>query len=467
MPNQITADGIEVKSQAELVTQFTGDMEAAYGADINLEQNTPDGQWMMNIVQEVLDLEDFLVQICNTFDPDLAMGVILDQRVAINGIQRQQGTKTRTNITIVTNRALNLYGLDQSTNTVFTVQDNTGNRFSLLTTQFIGGSGTYVTEFESDTLGQVITVPNTITTQVTIVLGVVSVNNPDPYTLLGTNEETDAALKIRRSRSVSIATQGYFESLIALLLNIPGITFANIHENNTSGTDAFGVPSHSIWVVVAGTATDAEIANAIYLKRNAGCGMYGGETYEITQVDGSPFIISWDFVEEVPLFIKFTATSLDGINPPNIAAIREQLPTLFIPGVYSQVNINQLATFVRAIDPNTLVTSAGFSTTSGGSYTNTLLPSTFDKQFVVTSADTIILAMILNPPTSTATDGDEIQFSTLGGYGTYTYTLHTNNSGATINGSTGLYTAGSTPGTDTVRVTDSLSNTKDATVVVS
>ncbi len=45
--------------------------------------------------------------------------------------------------------------------------------------------------------------------------------------------------------------------------------------------------------------------------------------------------------------------------------------------------------------------------------------------------------------------------------GTYSYSIHTNNSGGSINSSTGVYTAGSTPSvTDTVRVTDGLGNYK-------
>jgi hypothetical protein len=53
------------------------------------------------------------------FDPDNAVGVVLDQRVAINGIQRQAGTYTVTPITVVTSQSVNLYGLDQDVQPVY------------------------------------------------------------------------------------------------------------------------------------------------------------------------------------------------------------------------------------------------------------------------------------------------------------------------------------------------------------
>jgi hypothetical protein len=58
-------------------------------------------------------------------------------------------------------------------------------------------------------------------------------------------------------------------------------------------------------------------------------------------------------------------------------------------------------------------------------------------------------------------------FTGLGGYGTLTYSFQTNNSGGTLNASTGAYTAGSVSGvTDTLLVTDAFGNTATASVTV-
>lgn len=466
MPNSLGATGLVTMTQQELVDYFTTQYKSIYGADINLGSDTPDGQMMMIFIQSILDLEDLLTQINNMFDPDLAIGNVLDQRVAINGIQRQAGTYTITNITVVTSQAVTLFGLDQIVEPVYTVKDNAGNKWQLVTSVNLL-AGTNVLIFQSAVPGEVLTTANTITTPVTIVLGVTSVNNPTTYTTLGINEESDFDLKIRRQKSVSLSSQGYLAGLLAALENISGVSFAAVYENVTGSTDGDGIPSHSIWVIISGSASITAIAQAIYNKRNAGCGMKGSQTFTITQADGSTFVVKWDNVETEDLYIKFTATSLDGVNSPNIASIKTNLLTKFVPGVYEKVNINALSSAVQEIDPNCLVTSAGFSTSSGGSYTNTLTPTAKNKQFALSSANIIIIPMIVSPSPGAVAALGTISFSALGGYGSLTWTVHTNVSGGSIVAGTGVYTAGATPGTDVIRVTDSLGNYTDTNVVVS
>lgn len=533
MPNSIGPSGLTVATQAELLAGFDADYETIYGADINLSSDTPDGQQINIFIQAVLDLEDLLVQINNMFDPDNAVGVILDQRCAINGVQRQQGTFTITNITIVTNQNANFFGLDQSEQAVYTVADNAGNQWQLVTTQLGISPGTNVFVFQAAAPGANLTVPNTITVPVSVVLGVTSINNPTPATTVGTNEESDAALKIRRQKSVGFPSQGYFRSLYAALSNINGITSVELFENRTGAPDGnsidpaypLGTPGHCIWVIVAGSpstplspawsstttyaygavassaginyiswknsnlnnaVTDAAswgvynpVAQAIYTKRNAGADMRGETSYTVTQIDGSPFVVQWDVVTQETLFAAFTVTSLNGTTPPNIAAIRAGLAQLY--GVNQEVNINMLATKVQSVDPNTLVTftssgtpmNGGFSTSSLGTYTFTLVPSLKSKQFSLTTPNIIILPMQLspyNPLTGAALQiaaSANQQLTGLGGFGALVYSFVTNASGGSIGSSTGLYTAGTTSGVnDIILVTDSLGNTAQAVIAV-
>jgi uncharacterized phage protein gp47/JayE len=465
MANTIDATGLHLKTLSEVLAELTAAWQTIYGPNVNLDPDTPDGQFLNIMAQIVVDNLELMNQVYNSFDPDLAIGTALDERAAINGLQRKAGTNTITDITITIDRAVTLTGIDNDPLNPFTVADNAGVQWQLRETQTPSIAGAYVYEFQAAEIGATQTTPNTITTPVTVVVGVTAINNPTTYTTLGTDEETDAALRLRRQRSTALGSQGYLESLYAALSNIDGVTAVEIFENVGSTTDADGIPGHSIWVIVAG-GTDEEIANAIYVKRNAGCGMKGTTTFAVTQIDGSSFVVRWDYVTPQNLFIKFTATSLDGINSPAIALIQSELPTTFLPGVSAQVNINELGTLVQAIDPNTLLTNAGFSTTAGGAYTTTLTPSTKDKQFIVSSANIIILPMIMTPSSWTLAVTESKQFAVVGGYSTITWTLNVNNSGGSISPA-GLYTAGATPTvSDTVRATDALGNFVDAVVTV-
>lgn len=560
MPNSLGSSGLELATREEWVTYFTTKYQEIYGSDINLASDTPDGQMMNIFIQVILDLQDLLSQIFNSFNPDNAIGTVLDQRVAINGIQRQAGTYTVTPITVVVSQSVNLYGLDQDEQDVFTISDNEGNLWQLQITELGLAAGTHVLNFQAAEPGAQLTTPNTINVPVTIVLGVTSVNNPTTYTTLGINEESDAVLKVRRQRSVSLASQGYLAGLLAALENINGVTSAFVYENTTNTTDSDGVPGHSIWVIVAGTGAAADIAQAIYTKRNAGCGMKGDIDYVITQVDGSYFTVYWDDVETETLYVKFTVTSIDGVVSPNISGIREGVAAQLTPGVNETVNINALATLVQEIDPNALVTNAGFSTgalqfltlsgvaASGtfkiryngndsaainwndaigtiqtkvqaitgledaivvgsiasqslsfslvnigdvlslltvvdntlqtsapaaitfsydAGYQSLLSPTSKRYQFVLAEEDVIILSMQLTPADSSVLGSGSLQMTGLGGYGTYTYSIQINNSGGSINASTGLYTAGAVTGVlDTLKVTDAFGNTATTTVSV-
>lgn len=396
MPNIINSSGLQTKTSAELITDLTTAFQSIYGPDINLDADSPDGQMMRIFIQSVLDLEDLLTQIYNSFDPDLAYGNALDQRVAINGIQRKAGTYSTTNITIVTTQSVTLQGLNSFPDDPYTISDNAGTEWYLENTSSLG-IGTFTRTFRARNPGAVLTIPNTITVPVTIVLGVQSVNNPNPILSVGLNEETDAELKVRRQQSVALSSQGYFQSLLASINNINGVTTAIVYENNTNATDIYGVEGNSIWVIVGGTVADADVANAIYTKRNAGCGIYATNTgttrtYVITQADGTFFTVRWDQVAQENLWVKFNATSLNGINPPNVALIQSELPNLLTPGVGEKVNINTISALVQQIDPNAVVifpTGSGLSL-NNVTYSSIITPSFPNRQLVTASARILI-----------------------------------------------------------------------------
>lgn len=393
MPNLIDANGLQTKTYDELQTDLTADLQAAYGDDINLESDTPDGQLMNIYIQATLDNLDLIAQTNAGFDPDQAIGRILDSRVGLNGIQRKAGTFTRTPIQVVTDRALTLPGLDASIDdpngTGYTVSDNAGNQFILEETQVVGAAGTYSFEARAQNIGSQLTTPNTITVPVTVVVGVVSVNNPTTFTSLGLAEELDSDLRERRRKSVSISGQGWRDSLKAALDNINGVTYEEVYENTSGATDGDGIPGHSIWVIVDGGDV-ASIANAIYRKRNAGCGMLGAQVVPITQRDGTIFEVKYDLVVNEDLFIQFHVESINGIDIVDPVALKAGLVTLLVPGVFQTVNITQLGTLVQQIDPNAFVVPTvgdGFALTAPGPYANILTPDAKNKRFTVSGAN--------------------------------------------------------------------------------
>src|ERR1039458_4550883 len=208
MPNALTSTGLTIVSQAEELAIFTAAYKMIYGSDIKLDPETPDAQMMMIYIQVLIDNAELIQQVYTSFDPDQAFGVILDQRVALSGIQRQGGTFTTTPVNLTITGTTTLYGLDQNVQPVYTVSDTSGNQWELQYSQYGTPSNTFT--FESVTPGNQIVTPGTIKVPVTINIAVTAVNNPGiSGTIYGQAEESDPALKIRRQQSVTIGSMGF------------------------------------------------------------------------------------------------------------------------------------------------------------------------------------------------------------------------------------------------------------------
>lgn len=386
MSNTITANGISIETYEEIVSNIVNGsanspgLTQIYGSDINIASNSPDGQ-MVNIYalskQDVLNL---CVAIYNSFDPDQAIGTALDSIAQISGLTRKPGTYTEVVVDVVASDNINLNGLD--TSTPFTVQDATGNLFYLIDSDSLI-VGTNSLNFRSAEIGYIQVLANTITTPVTIVSGVTSVNNPAVPYQTGENQETDSNFRIRRQASTSFPANGALEALYAGLNSLTGMTEAKVYENTTNAVDADGIPAHGIWAVVDG-GEDEDIANAIYTYRCLGVPMKGAVTYDVTQVDSTLFTVQWDVVVEQNLYLKATLTSISGASI-DTTAIKEALVTNYVLGINDSADISTLDAQIRAIDPNVVCSVLGVSD-DGIAWVNLLSPSAKKNKFVLSTA---------------------------------------------------------------------------------
>lgn len=328
MPNIIDANGLQTESLADEVSNLNSGFQGIYGSDIIVDSNSSDGQLINIFAQNIVDLLELLTAIYNNFDPDFAQGVVLDQRVAINNIQRQGATYTYQNVQITTDRALNLQGLDDQANNPdglgFTVGDNANNQFILLDSQTIASAGTYTFTFRAKNLGAISTAPNTITNPITVVLGVTAINNATSQTSIGRDGETDYQLRERRKQSVALGSTGYLNGLQGAIQNLDGVVDAKVYENYTNVEDGDGIPAHSIYVVVDGGA-DSDIGNQIYARKSAGCGMKGDEEYEITTPAGQIFTAKFDRPNAENLHITFGIQALVAGQSFDTEAIKQYI----------------------------------------------------------------------------------------------------------------------------------------------
>lgn len=387
MPNQIDSTGLQVKTVQEIIDSLIADFQAIYGSDINVDQNSPDGQIINIQAQAIIDQLELLVQVYNSFDPDFVFGVLCDQRFALNGLARQAGTYTIQPVDVTVDRALSLNGLDalilDPTAQVFTVQDDAGNKFFLEETHAFGGAGTTSLAFRAEEIGQVQTTINTIVNVVTVTLGVTGVNNSAPATIVGENEETDAEMKIRHARSFNLAAVGPADSVLAAILAANAVSDAYVAENVTGGTVA-GVPAHSIWTIVEG-GTDADVGQAIYSKKGPGCGMRGAVTVDIARPNGTTFTAKFDRPIQEDLYIKLTLVPKRAGITFDTDVIKADLVAALKYKIAQSANIGDVVVAMLSIAPDGICSTLGVSD-DGMAYVDILDTTDFQHKFVLDAA---------------------------------------------------------------------------------
>jgi uncharacterized phage protein gp47/JayE len=384
MPNQLTSEGLQIKTVTEIKDSLSTGLQSIYGTDINLSSNSPDGQLLGIFSQVAIDNLELLQQIYNSFSVENAYGTILDQRVALNGLTRRSGTFTFTNVSITTDRALTLAGLDGDVTSVdgtgFTVADDAGNSFVLASTTVISGAGTASYSFRAKAIGLVETTPNTITNQITVTLGVTAVNNPTSATILGVDEETDVALKLRHSQMFSLPSIGPSDSMESALLSIPNVTDALVVENDTTGT-VDGIGAHSIWTIVEG-GDNADIGAAIYAKKIAGVGQTGATTVTVARPNGSNFTAKFDRPAYLHLYIKFTIIPrVTGATfDPDL--VKANLVASLSYRLNQSANIGDVVVAMMNLEPNGVLTDVGVGY-DATTYYDTINPVSYKHKFVL------------------------------------------------------------------------------------
>lgn len=332
-----------------------------YGIDDTaFESNTPDGQ-AVNIYSLLpYEFGDILIRnIYNSQFWSTAVGSQLDMQAFYKGIKRRGGEFTIQNIEIVVDRTITLQGLDDNYNnleaTAYTVQDDTGQQFLLINTTTLN-AGTHTLQFRAKEYGQIITLPNTLTTPVDVFLGVISVNNPTAQTSIGKDEETDAEFRARGYTSNTLNAINSIEAMENGIKNLPNVIDCKVYDNDTNATDGNSIPAYSSWVIVDG-GDNLAIANEIYKNKGWG-GQKGGVAVNITKGDGTLKEILFDRPINQNLYIKFNIKRSKPNQNFNINAIKDYI----VKNV--KYNINQVAESATLV----LTSFNAINETGGGGY---------------------------------------------------------------------------------------------------
>jgi len=261
----LTLDGFKKKRLADIKNELESSLRDSLGKNISLIPQSVLGQ-IVGIVSEREALEwEVMEQIYFSFYPLMAAGRNLDNLVAINGISRLKATKSYGYV--------QLYGADGTVVPAGTMLSETsyGNKFEIEYDTTIKG----VTNANvlSVNYGPVVATAGTLTKIETPVAGLDSVSNSTDIAL-GTNEETDEELRIRREKIILRNSQNLSDSLKSQISLIESVRNVTVIDNKTAETDSNGVPAHSFMAIVDG-GDDTEIGRAVWDNTPQGITSFG------------------------------------------------------------------------------------------------------------------------------------------------------------------------------------------------
>lgn len=391
--NYIGVNGLITQTESEIITDLTQKYKNIYGENINVEQNSPDGQLIKIEALQKKDILDLVTQFYNNLDPDYAIGLPQQTLYKLNGLTIKNYTYSYAYVNVIVTEAVTLQGLDanieNADGTGYTVSDINGNRWILAETQNLNAAGTYLLNFRAAELGDITALPNTITIKETVIKGVSSVNNPANNYVTGQTGETSAEFRLRRHKSMAVPSQGFKESIESQMLALTNVQQCKVYENDLN-YEVNGIPPHTFWVIVEG-GNSAEIGQVIYANKPPGIPMKGSQSVQVVRANGDLITVYYDTASAAPLYVRASIKNLS-LYPLDTAYIANQLAAM-------DFDIQQTVTTMAISNTisNTIgETGAAYDieiSADGVNWAEYLTPAGLDEYFTI-SAENVTITVI-------------------------------------------------------------------------
>ena len=315
----VTTAGFVKKTFEDVLeeVQDTAKTSQYFGSSVDLSTASEVGQFVQLMSKVVSDVWDELENLYYANNVDNAEGVNLDRVVALGGMTRQDAQHATVDLS-----ASGTNGTSISVGSLI-AQTNQGIQFTNITSGVVA-SGVVSLTVRANEGGEDGIVPaNSITELVNPIVGITAINNPLASTG-GEAIESDADLRARY-KSRGTAGGSSVPAIIAALQNVDNVTRALVTENATNVTDVEGNPPHSIKCIVAGTATDTDIAEAIFNSKPAGIEPLGSSSKVVLDANGDSHTMKWEVPSEILINVIVEVTSNSEWVSANVTAIKTKV----------------------------------------------------------------------------------------------------------------------------------------------
>lgn len=282
-PIQFTQAGLVIPEEADILAGVQADMNAAFGGRLNPSLSTPQGQLASSIAAITADKNAKFALFVNQIDPATADGFMQDAVARIYFIDRLPALSTVVNVV-----CSGLTGVTIPVGSL--VRDQSGNIYASTSPGTIPASGSVTIPFSARVPGPISAPAGAINgAPYQSIIGWDSATNVTAG-VTGSNVETRADFEYRRRQSVALNGRGSLPSIYANVFDVDGVIDVYVAENTGNvtanfGSTAYPLVAHSIYVAVVGGAS-ADIANAIWLRKDVGADYNGNTTVTVTDPSG-------------------------------------------------------------------------------------------------------------------------------------------------------------------------------------
>lgn len=307
-------NGFIAPLESDILAGVLADLNAAFGGNLNLAQTTPQGQLAVAMAAVLGYGNDLFLAYTNGVDPAFAAGRMQDAIARIYFLERQPALPTTVQAVCSGLTGTIIFSGAKAITT-------DGHIFQATGTGTISAGGTVTLPFACVTPGPIACPAGALNAIYQTIPGWDSVTNPTAG-ILGRDVESRADFEARRIASVALNATGVLPAIRANVLNVPDVLDVYVTENNTGSSATIGgvsIAAHSLYVAVVGGESDA-IAQAIWRKKNPGCGYTGNTTVTVVD-DNSGYSIpypEYDVTFEIPtpLPVIFAINIADGPTVP-------------------------------------------------------------------------------------------------------------------------------------------------------
>lgn len=337
-PLEILPTGVVVPESVDIRQGILEDMNEAFGGDMDIvTPSTPQAYLSDKLTDNIRDSNAAIAYMVSQMDPATSEGRMQDGIARIYYLERKPATSSVVQA-LCTGQPSAILPLGSL------AQDDDGNLWQSTISGSFPISGQLTIQFACLQAGPVTLGIGQLTRIAQLVPGWDAITNLGAA-IAGNDVESRASFEARRRESVARNAHGTPAAIRSAVWDVDGVIDVFAYDNYTNavlpyGSTSYPIAPHSIYIAaIGGEASD--IAQAIFSKKDLGCGMNGNTSVTVQDTDGYGFPYpEYQIQFEIPgpLAVKFSVQIANNPSLPSdiVAQTKSKVLSTFIGSDGSQ-----------------------------------------------------------------------------------------------------------------------------------